>query len=118
MTARAALRRRRTVVGAALAGALVLLAAGLSAVGAYAVVNSTAGEEVAVDDRPVAALPPTDNAALAVVDDQGELTSLVVATPVRARPARRSCCAVEAMVVFVSLLVPSPCFDALKCHHV
>jgi hypothetical protein len=80
MTARPEQRRRRTLVGAAIATVLVLLAAGLTAVGANAVINSTEGEAVEGDARPVVALPTTDNAALAVVDGDNRLTSLIVAT--------------------------------------
>ena len=80
MTARADQRRRRTLVGAVVAAILVVSAAGLTAVGANAVLNSTEGEVVAVDPRPVLSLPATDNAALAIVDDENQLTSLIVAT--------------------------------------
>ncbi len=80
MTARPDQRRRRTLIGAVVAAVLVVSAAGLTAVGANAVINSTEGEAVEGDDRPVAALPSTDNAALAVVDDDNRLTSLIVAT--------------------------------------
>ena len=69
MTARADQRRRRTLIGAVVAAVLIVSAAGLTAVGANAVLNSTEGEVVAVDSRPVLSLPATDNAALAVVDD-------------------------------------------------
>ncbi len=80
MTARADQRRRRTLIGAVVAAILVVSAAGLTAVGANAVLNSTEGEVVAVDPRPVLSLPATDNAALAIVDDENQLTSLIVAT--------------------------------------
>jgi len=80
MTARHSRRRRRTIVGAAIGVTLLLIGAGLTVVGANTIANSTAGEVVQADDRPVVALPPTDNAALAVIDGQGTLTSLIVAT--------------------------------------
>ena len=80
MTARPDRRRRVTVVGAVVALVLVLTAGGLAALGAVTVIDSEAGETVAADDRPVVALPSTDNAALAVVDVDGRLTSLIVAT--------------------------------------
>ncbi len=67
-------------MGAVLGAGLVAAAAGLTAVGANAVVNSTEGEAVAADERPVLALPGTHNAAVALVDDQNRLTSLVVVT--------------------------------------
>ena len=79
MTARADQRRRRTLIGAVVAVILVVSAAGLTAVGANAVLNSTEGEVVAVDPRPVLSLPATDNVALAIVDDENRLTSLIVA---------------------------------------
>jgi len=80
MTARPTRRRRRTVVGAAIGLTLLLVGGGLTIIGANTIANSTAGEVVQADDRPVVTLPSTDNAALAVVDDQGTLTSLIVAT--------------------------------------
>jgi hypothetical protein len=80
MTAIVARRRQRTMIGAAVAGALVLIAAGLTLVGATTVANSTEGAVVQVDDRPVVSLPQTDNAALAVVDDDNRLTALIVVT--------------------------------------
>jgi hypothetical protein len=80
VTARPEQRRHRTLIGAVVAAVLVASAAGLAAVGANAVVNSTEGEVVAADPRPVVSLPSTDNAALAVVDDDNRLTSLIVAT--------------------------------------
>lgn len=60
--------------------ALLLVAGVLAIVGATSVANSTAGQAIDVDQRPIVALPSTDNAALAVVDDRGRLASLVVAT--------------------------------------
>ncbi len=80
MTARSERRRRRTLVGGLIGLSLVVAGVGLAAVGANTIVNSTEGETVEVDSRPVVSLPGTDNAALAVVDDQGRLTSLVVVT--------------------------------------
>ncbi|NND74031.1 MAG: hypothetical protein HKN44_03405, partial [Ilumatobacter sp.] len=80
MTALPTRRKRRTVVGAVVAFVLVMVAAGLAAAGAMTVVNSKAGEEVVGETRPVVQFPNTDNAALAVVDDEGRLTSLIIAT--------------------------------------
>jgi hypothetical protein len=80
MTAIVARRRQRTVAGASVAFVLVLVAAGLTFVGATTVANSTEGEVVQGDERPVILLPQTDNAALAVVDDNNQLTALIVAT--------------------------------------
>ena len=80
MTASATRRRQRTMVGGAVAVVLVLVAAGLTFVGATTVANSTEGVFVQGDVRPVVLLPPTDNAALAVVDDNDQLTALIVAT--------------------------------------
>ncbi len=61
---------------------VVLLAAALFVVtiGVFTLLDSEEGEAVAVDDREVLALPDTPNAMLAVSDDEGRLTSLVVAT--------------------------------------
>jgi hypothetical protein len=67
------------LIGAVVAVILVVSAAGLTAVGANAVLNSTEGEVVAVDPRPVLSLPATDNVALAIVDDENRLSSLIVA---------------------------------------
>ena len=43
-------------------------------------INSTEGETVQRDSRRVVSLPSTDNVALAVVDDEHRLTSLIIAT--------------------------------------
>lgn len=59
---------------------LVAVAAVLALVGANSVANSTAGEAVEIDGRPVVKLPPTDNVALAVVDDDERLASLAIVT--------------------------------------
>lgn len=80
MTAHPGRRRRRTIFGAVIAGALTISAAALTVVGTLAVANSTEGEAVAVDERLVSALPATDNGALAIVDDDNRLTSVVVVT--------------------------------------
>ncbi len=80
MTARSERRRRRTLAGGLIGLCLVIAATGLGFVGANAIANSTEGETVAIDDRPVVSLPATDNAALAIVDDLNRLTSLVVIT--------------------------------------
>ncbi len=80
MTALPERRTRRTAVGAIVAVVLVMVAAGLAAAGAMTVANSKAGETVAGETRPVIAFPNTDNAGLAVLDDAGQLTALIVAT--------------------------------------
>jgi hypothetical protein len=80
MTANVARRRHRAMAGAAVSFALVLIAAGLTFVGATTIANSTEGAVVQGDVRPVIFLPQTDNAALAVVDDDDRLTALIVAT--------------------------------------
>lgn len=80
MTVSVARRRQRTVAGAAVAFVFVLFAAGLTLVGATTVANSTEGQAVQSEVRPVVSLPQTDNAALAVVDDDNRLTALIVAT--------------------------------------
>ena len=80
MTASVTRRRQRTVVGAAVAFVLVFGAAGLAFVGATTVANSTEGVAAQGDRRLVVALPQTDNAALAVVDDDNRLTALIIAT--------------------------------------
>ena len=80
MTARSERRRRRTLVGGLIGFSLVVAGAGLAVVGADAIANSTEGETIEADTRPVVSLPATDNAALAIVDDQSRLTSLVVVT--------------------------------------
>jgi Arc/MetJ-type ribon-helix-helix transcriptional regulator len=80
MTASVARRRRRAMAGATVSFALVLVAAGLTFVGATTIANSNVGAVVQGDVRPVILLPQTDNAALAVVDDDNRLTALIVAT--------------------------------------
>ncbi|MGK0425570.1 MAG: hypothetical protein ACJAZD_003106, partial [Ilumatobacter sp.] len=80
MTASADRRRRSAMAGAALSFSLVLVAVGLTFVGATTIANSTEGVVVQGDVRPVILLPQTDNAALAVVDDDNRLTALIVAT--------------------------------------
>jgi hypothetical protein len=80
MTASVARRRRRAMAGATVSFALVLVAAGLTFVGATTIANSNEGAVVQGDVRPVILLPQTDNAALAVVDDDNRLTALIVAT--------------------------------------
>ena len=52
----------------------------MTLVGATTIANSTEGVVVQGDVRPVISLPQTDNAALAVVDDENRLTALIVAT--------------------------------------
>lgn len=80
MTAIAQRRTRRTKGVAVAAMVLSLLALTLVVVGVTTLWNSQAGETVGVDERPRVALPSTPNAMLAVTDDEGTLTSLVVLT--------------------------------------
>ena len=58
----------------------MVTAAGLATVGATTLVNSKEGETIAADARTVVMFPNTDNAALAVVNDANQLTSLIIAT--------------------------------------
>jgi hypothetical protein len=80
MTAQPRRRRRSTVTGLVLGAILGSVAIALAVVGAVTLANSTEGSAVVADERPVSVFPPTPNAALAVVDDDGAVTSLVVAT--------------------------------------
>lgn len=80
MTALPQRRRRRTMVGAGAAVVLMVIAVVLVIVGASTVVNSKVGEVVEGETRPMLQLPLTDNAAVAVVDDDNQLTSLIIAT--------------------------------------
>lgn len=80
MTAIARRRRKRNLIGLGLATVLLATAIVLVAVAAGTLRNSQAGEAVGIDERPVAVLPATPNALVAVVGDDGELTSLVVMT--------------------------------------
>lgn len=80
MTARADRRRRRGVVGLVVVIVLVLSAGALVAFGVFTLLDSEAGRAVEVDERPVVVLPATPNGVLAVADERGRLTSVVVAT--------------------------------------
>jgi hypothetical protein len=80
MTANPRRRRTRHLVGLALTGVLLVVAAVLVAVAVGTLRNSRAGEAVGIDERPVILLPETPNALLAVAGDEGELASLVVMT--------------------------------------
>lgn len=80
MTAIPRRRRKRNLIGLGLATVLLATAIVLVAVAAGTLRNSQAGEAVGIDERPVAVLPTTPNALLAVEGDDGELTSLVVMT--------------------------------------
>lgn len=80
MTALASRRRRRTMVGAIMAAALMAVAAAGTIVGALTLRDSEEGELVGVDTRQVVTFPTTPNMAIAVADDEGRLASLVVAT--------------------------------------
>ena len=80
MTAIPRRRRKRNLIGLGLTTVLVATAIVLVAVAAGTLRNSQAGEAVGIDERPVAVLPTTPNALLAVEGDDGELTSLVVMT--------------------------------------
>ena len=78
MTASARRRRRNTIVAGVLAVVAALLAVGITAVGASTLVNSRAGRDAAADRLPVALLPVTPTALVAVVDDAGRLTTMAV----------------------------------------
>jgi hypothetical protein len=80
VTAIAARRTRRTIVGAVTALLLIALASVMFGVGVVTLSNSQEGEAVGVDDRPRVDLPATPNALLAVTDEAGRLASLVVMT--------------------------------------
>lgn len=80
MTAQPRRRRRSTIFGFATGSVLVIVAIVLAVIGAFTLANSTEGTAVVVDERTVARFPDTPNVGLAVVDDEGALTSLVVMT--------------------------------------
>jgi hypothetical protein len=80
VTAIAARRTRRTVVGAAVALMLIAAASVMFGVGVVTLSNSQEGEAVGVDARPRVQFPVTPNAMLAVTDETGRLASLVVMT--------------------------------------
>ncbi len=80
MTAIAKRRTRRTIVGAATAMLLLVVAAVMFGVGVVTLSNSQEGEAVGVDIRPRVEFPATPNALLAVTDEQGQLASVVVMT--------------------------------------
>lgn len=80
MTAIGPRRTRRTIVAATIALGLVIAASVLFTVGVVTLSNSQEGEAVGVDTRPTVSFPPTHNALLAVTDDAGQLTSVVVLT--------------------------------------
>jgi hypothetical protein len=80
MTAIAQRRTRRTVIAAATALGLVIVASVLFTVGVVTLSNSQEGEAVGVDTRPTETFPTTPNALLAVTDDAGRLASVVMMT--------------------------------------
>lgn len=80
MTAIARRRARRTVFAAVASVVLALVAGTMVIVGVSTLSDSKEGEAVGIDDRPREQFPDTPNAVLAVTDDDGTLTSLVVAT--------------------------------------
>ncbi|MDX2379969.1 MAG: hypothetical protein QNM02_09460 [Acidimicrobiia bacterium] len=80
MTAIPRRRRTRSLIALSLAVILIATAGVLVGVAVGTLRNSQAGEAVGIDDRPVSYLPSTPNALLAVVGDDGELTSIVVTT--------------------------------------
>jgi hypothetical protein len=80
MTAIAARRTRRTIVGVTMAVLLVGVASTMFAVGVITLSNSQEGEAVGVDDRLRVQLPETPNAVAALTDERGQLASLVVMT--------------------------------------
>lgn len=80
MTASPARRRRRTQIAAVVTGCLLVVSVVLVAVAAVTLRTSEEGEAVERDTRPVVTFPSTPNAAIAVVDEESRLSSLVVAT--------------------------------------
>ena len=80
MTAIPRRRRTRSLIALGLAVILIATAGVLVGVAVGTLRNSQAGEAVGIDERPVSYLPSTPNALLAVVGDDGELTSIVVTT--------------------------------------
>ena len=80
MTAIAGERRRTTVVAAVLMVVMGLAAASMAVVGVVTLSNSREGEAVGIDDRPRQSFPVTPNGLLAIHDDEGRLTSLIVVT--------------------------------------
>jgi hypothetical protein len=80
VTAIAARRTRRTIVGATTALLLFVAATVMFGVGVVTLSNSQEGEAVGIDERPRIELPVTPNALLAVTDEAGRLASLVVMT--------------------------------------
>jgi hypothetical protein len=80
MTAIAGRRRRRTIVGAVVALALIAAASVMFGVGVVTLSNSREGEAVGVDTRSVVQFPATPNALIAVTDESARLASLVVMT--------------------------------------
>lgn len=80
MTASPRRRRTRTVTAAVTGVFLVVVAAALFVVGVVTLSNSEEGSAVEIDERPRVTLPDTPNAALALVDRNGALASVVVMT--------------------------------------
>jgi hypothetical protein len=80
VTARPTRRTRRTLAGLLIVAALVVGAGVLTVIGVVTLLDSEAGVAVEADDRPVVALPSTPNGLVGVIDDEGRLTSVVVAT--------------------------------------
>lgn len=67
-------------MAAVLAVVMSLAAAAMVVVGVFTLANSKEGEAVGVDERPRETFPATPNGLVAIHDDDGVLTSLVVAT--------------------------------------
>lgn len=76
MTASNERRRRSTIVAAVLAAIAIALTAGITAVGASTLVNSRAGRDASADRLPSVRLPVTPTALVAVVTDDGDLTTM------------------------------------------
>jgi hypothetical protein len=77
MTTSVHARRRRTMIGAALAAVGLLLTGAVTMVGAATLADSRAGRDVTSGGAAQLSLPATPTALLAVVDDGGVLTSVV-----------------------------------------
>jgi len=80
VTAIAGRRTRRTVIGVVVALVLAAMASTMVAVGFVTLSNSQEGEAVGIDTRARVQFPVTPNAVLAVTDESGRLSSLVVLT--------------------------------------
>ncbi len=79
MTTSAQRRRRSTVIAVVVTVVVLLVAGGITALGAATLANSRAGRNATADELPIVQLPATPTGLIGVLDDQGRLTSMVVA---------------------------------------